>query len=225
MTNCPGKGVFLTFEGGDGTGKSTQADVLAEYLSSRGRKVCRVHEPGGTALGEKIRTLLLSHEQDDMVPLAELFLYEAARAQVVEKVIKPAIARGEAVICDRFTDSTVAYQGYGRELGAECVSQLNALATADCFPDRTILLVLDKDQARSRVVARSADGQGDRMESAGAAFNTRMLNGFVAIAAADPERVRRVDASGSIEDVHRRVLSQVADLLGEIDDDRPEGVL
>ena len=225
MTDCPTKGVFLTFEGGDGTGKSTQADLLAKRLASCGREVCRVHEPGGTALGEKIRALLLSHEQDDMVSLAELFLYEAARAQVMAQVIEPAYAQGKVIICDRFTDSTVAYQGFGRELGAERVGRLNALATADHRPDRTILLVLDEKQARSRVIARSADGRGDRMESAGAAFNARMLEGFDDIAAADPQRVRRVDASGSIEDVYGRVVSQVVDLLPELNGVRSEGVL
>lgn len=222
MTVSPTKGVFLTFEGGDGTGKSTQADLLAERLSSCGREVCRVHEPGGTSLGEKIRELLLSHEQDDMVPLAELLLYEAARAQVMEQVIEPAYAQGKVVICDRFTDSTVAYQGFGREIGAKCVEQLNALATAGHRPDRTVYLVLDEEQARARVIARSKDGRGDRMESAGAAFNERMLNGFDEIAAADPQRVRRVDASGSIEDVHRRIVSQIEDLLPELRDDGAE---
>lgn len=225
MTDCPTTGVFVTFEGGDGTGKSTQADLLAERLSSRGREVCRVHEPGGTPLGEKIRELLLGHEQDDMVPLAELLLYEAARAQVMKQVIEPAYVQNKVVICDRFTDSTVAYQGFGRELGAECVDGLNALVTAGRRPDRTILLVLDEEQARNRVIARSADGCGDRMESAGAAFNARMLSGFDEIAAADPQRVRRVDASGSIEDVYRRVLSQLEDLLPELGNDRPEGAL
>lgn len=225
MTDCPTKGVFLTFEGGDGTGKSTQADLLAERIASCGREVCRVHEPGGTPLGEKIRELLLSHEQDDMVPLAELFLYEAARAQVMAQVIEPAYAQGKVIICDRFTDSTVAYQGFGRELGAECVEQLNALATAGHRPDRTILLVLDEEQARFRVIARSKDGHGDRMESAGAAFNARMLKGFDDIATADPQRVRRVDASGSIDDVYARVVSQVVDVLPELNGGRPEGVL
>lgn len=141
------------------------------------------------------------------------------------QVIEPAYAQGKVIICDRFTDSTVAYQGFGRELGAERVGRLNALATAGHRPDRTILLVLDEKQARSRVIARSADGRGDRMESAGAAFNARMLEGFDDIAAADPQRVRRVDASGSIEDVYGRVVSQVVDLLPELNGVRSEGVL
>ena len=123
-------GIFLTLEGDDGVGKSTQADLLASWLEQQGRTVLRVHEPGGTRLGEKIRALLLDKEDDAMAPLAELLLFEAARAQVMDEVIEPALARGEVVVCDRFTDSTLAYQGYGRELGAGLVRSTNDLACA-----------------------------------------------------------------------------------------------
>lgn len=212
---APKRGLFLTFEGGDGTGKSTQASLLASRLEERGYSVCRVHEPGGTALGEKIRGLLLGREQDGMDPLAELLLYEAARAQVIADVIKPAIDAGQVVICDRFTDSTVAYQGYGRELGADLVERLNALVTDGCAPDRTIMLVLDAKLARERVLGRAEDGQPDRMESAGRLFNERMLDGFGKIADSDPERIRKVDAKGDIETVYSRVLEQLADLFAD----------
>lgn len=208
-----GRGLFLTFEGGDGTGKSTQAGLLASRLESMGCDVCRVHEPGGTQLGEKIRGLLLGREQAGMTPLAELLLYEAARAQVITEIIKPALAAGKVVICDRFTDSTVAYQGYGRELGADLVEKLNDLTTDTCVPDRTIMFVLDPDLARSRVIERNSDGQPDRMESAGASFNERMLMGFEKIAQSNPRRVHIVDAQGSIEEVHGRVLDQLADVF------------
>lgn len=211
-------GIFLTLEGDDGVGKSTQADLLASWLEQRGCTVLRVHEPGGTRLGEKIRTLLLDREDDAMIPLAELLLFEAARAQVMDEVIEPALARGEVVVCDRFTDSTLAYQGYGRELGASLVRSTNDLACGGRYPDRTLLLVLDDDVARERVESRSADGTGDRMESAGDAFRMRLRAGFDEIAAAEPERVRIVDANGSVEQVHERIREGIADLLGGRDE-------
>lgn len=211
-------GIFLTLEGDDGVGKSTQADLLASWLEQRGYTVLRVHEPGGTRLGEKIRTLLLDREDDAMTPLAELLLFEAARAQVMNEVIEPALARGEVVVCDRFTDSTLAYQGYGRELGASLVRSTNDLACGGRYPDRTLLLVLDDDVARERVESRSADGTGDRMESAGDAFRMRLRAGFDEIAAAEPERVRIVDANGSVEQVHERIREGIADLLGGRDE-------
>lgn len=211
-------GIFLTLEGDDGVGKSTQADLLASWLEQRGYTVLRVHEPGGTRLGEKIRTLLLDREDDAMTPLAELLLFEAARAQVMDEVIEPALARGEVVVCDRFTDSTLAYQGYGRELGASLVRSTNDLACGGRYPDRTLLLVLDDDVARERVESRSADGTGDRMESAGDAFRMRLRAGFDEIAAAEPERVRIVDANGSVEQVHERIREGIADLLGGRDE-------
>lgn len=211
-------GIFLTLEGDDGVGKSTQADLLASWLEQRGCTVLRVHEPGGTRLGEKIRTLLLDREDDAMTPLAELLLFEAARAQVMDEVIEPALARGEVVVCDRFTDSTLAYQGYGRELGASLVRSTNDLACGGRYPDRTLLLVLDDDVARERVESRSADGAGDRMESVGDAFRMRLRAGFDEIAAAEPERVRIVDANGSVEQVHERIREGIADLLGGRDE-------
>lgn len=211
-------GIFLTLEGDDGVGKSTQVDLLASWLEQRGCTVLRVHEPGGTRLGEKIRTLLLDREDDAMTPLAELLLFEAARAQVMDEVIEPALARGEVVVCDRFTDSTLAYQGYGRELGASLVRSTNDLACGGRYPDRTLLLVLDDNVARERVESRSADGAGDRMESAGDAFRMRLRAGFDEIAAAEPERVRIVDANGSVEQVHERIREGIADLLGGRDE-------
>lgn len=207
------QGVFITLEGDDGVGKSTQADLLARWLEEQGHAVTRVHEPGGTQLGEKIRTLLLSREQEGMTSMAELLLYEAARAQVMADVIEPALARGEYVICDRFTDSTLAYQGYGRELGGSLVSELNDLACNGCRPARTLLLVLDDDEARERIIIRANDEVEDRMESAGDAFRKRLREGFAAIAAQEPERVHEVDASGSIEQVHDRIREDLADLL------------
>lgn len=209
------RGVLITFEGGDGTGKSTQAKLLADHFEALGCTVLRVHEPGGTQLGESIRTLLLGREQENMTPLAELLLFEAARAQVMEESIEPALARGEIVICDRFTDSTLAYQGYGRELGADLVGSLNDLACGGRVPDRTVLLEVDRQLARARIIKRSADGKGDRMESAGVPFHERTRCGFREIAASEPERVRIVDANDTIDRVHQEVLVQISDM--EID--------
>lgn len=206
-------GIFLTLEGDDGVGKSTQADLLASWLEQQGRTVLRVHEPGGTRLGEKIRALLLDKEDDAMAPLAELLLFEAARAQVMDEVIEPALARGEVVVCDRFTDSTLAYQGYGRELGAGLVRSTNDLACGGRYPDRTLLLALDPDVARNRVEGRLTDGTGDRMESAGEVFRARLRSGFEAIAASEPGRVHVIDADGNVDEVHGRICSDLADLL------------
>ena len=153
-----------------------------------------------------------------MTPLAELLLFEAARAQVMGEVIEPALARGEIVVCDRFTDSTLAYQGYGRELGAELVRSTNDLACGGHYPTRTLLLVLDDDVARERVEGRSADGTGDRMESAGDAFRARLRAGFDDVAAAEPARVHVIDANGSVEQVHERICADIADLLGGCDE-------
>ncbi len=207
-------GIFLTLEGDDGVGKSTQADLLAKWLEDRGHTVLRVHEPGGTRLGEKIRALLLDKDDDAMVPLAELLLFEAARAQVMSEVIEPALAAGSIVVSDRFTDSTLAYQGYGRELGAELVRSTNDLACGGHYPDRTLLLSLDPDVARNRVESRANGGATDRMESAGDAFRMRLRAGFEEIAAAEPERVHVIDANGSVEQVHERICDDIADLLG-----------
>lgn len=206
------EGIFLTLEGDDGVGKSTQADLLAKWLEEQGHVVLRVHEPGGTRLGEKIRALLLDKDDDAMVPLAELLLFEAARAQVTSEVIEPALAAGSIVVCDRFTDSTLAYQGYGRELGAGLVRATNDLACGGRYPTRTLLLSLDPGIARGRVEDRSDDGTGDRMESAGDEFRMRLRVGFEEIAAAEPERVHVIDANGSVEQVHERILADLADL-------------
>lgn len=205
-------GTFITLEGDDGVGKSTQADLLAAWYESQDFEVLRVHEPGGTALGEKIRELLLSKEQEGMTPMAELLLYEAARAQVMSEVIMPALESGKVVICDRFCDSTLAYQGYGRELGANLVRTLNNLACGGCYPVRTLLLALDPAVAQERVRSRAQDGEGDRMESAGDAFHQRLRDGFACIAQDEPDRVHIIDADGSADDVHLRIRADLADL-------------
>ena len=212
-------GLFITLEGDDGVGKSTQAQMLASWFEAHGRTAIHVHEPGGTQLGEKIRSLLLSKEQEGMTAISELMLFEAARAQVMQEVIIPALERGDAVICDRFVDSTLAYQGFGRELGEARVRAINDFACGGIMPDRTLLLTLDADTAKERVLDRSADGTGDRMESAGDAFRARLRDGFAAIAGAEPSRVHVIDATGTPAEVHARILEDLSDLQNETDDD------
>lgn len=208
------RGAFLTIEGGDGAGKTTQADRLASRLEREGYAVCRVHEPGGTALGERIRSVLLDSASDEVGDLSELLLYEAARAQVVEEVIRPALARGEVVVCDRFDDSTTAYQGYGRGLDAKLVQRLNAVATGGLSPDRTVLLSIDPSAGMERAMARS--GAPDRMEGAGASFHERVHEGFRRIAEDEPERVKAVDASKGPDEVEAQVFAAVEDVLASV---------
>jgi dTMP kinase len=200
--------VFITFEGMDGAGKTTQIRMLQERLEAAGQCVLVTREPGGNAVAETIRAVLLD-PKNDMDPLTEAYLYAAARAEHVRAVIRPALARGETVLCDRYLDSSLAYQGYGRGLGEAAVREINARAAADCVPDRTYLLLLPETAAESRVRAR---GPRDRIESAGDAFLRRVEAGFRALAAREPARICAVDASGSPEEIARRIAEDVANL-------------
>jgi len=194
------RGVFVTFEGGEGVGKSTQSLLLADRLRDAGAVVLRTREPGGTPVGDRIRDLLLDPDVV-MDARTELFLYQASRAELTARVIAPALERGEAVICDRFYDSTTAYQSFGRGIGADAVRNLNLAATVGLRPDVTVLLALDLDEAMRRATTAGAD----RIEAESLDFHRRVIEGFEAIAAAEPERVVRVDASGSAAEVGERV--------------------
>lgn len=205
------RGCFITFEGGEGCGKSTQVALLERALAERGHNVLLVREPGGTPVGEKVRDILLSKGSAQLDPLAELMLYEAARAQIVAQVIRPALAAGAVVLCDRFYDSTVAYQGYGRGLDVEAIDRLNAMATGGLAPDVTLLLKLDPQVGLARAMgATGGDGTGDRIEAAGLAFHERVAAGFEAVAQVHPERVVVLDACAGIEALHEQVLACVA---------------
>ena len=208
-----GTGAFITLEGGDGAGKTTQAALLADALESRRLHVVRVHEPGGTDLGERVRSVLLDSSTGDIDSTAELMLYEAARAQLVTQVIRPALADGAVVVCDRFADSSVAYQGFGREIGAGAVCSVNALATGGLVPDRTVLLDIDPSVGMGRALGRS--GAADRMEAAGDEFHVRVCEGFRDMARDDPARWRVVDASQSEAEVAAAVFAAVEDVLGD----------
>jgi dTMP kinase len=199
-------GIFITLEGIDGGGKSTQAARLAEWLAREGRCVVLTREPGGTPVGERLRELVLSPD-NHIVPEAELFLYLADRAAHVAEVIRPALARGCVVVCERYTDSTVAYQGYGRGLDRDLLRRLNDMATGGLTPDLT--LVLDLPPGRARLDASRLD----RLELAGGAFVGRVAEGFRALARAEPERVKLVDGTPPIEAVQEQIAALVRELL------------
>jgi dTMP kinase len=204
------RGRFITFEGGEGCGKSTQVVRLAAALEERGLKVLLTREPGGTRLSELIRTLLKDEAEDPPVDRAELLLFLAARAQLVRNVIAPALEAGTWVVSDRFSDSTVAYQGYGRGLPVDFVRQANDFACEGLRPDLTFLLDLDPETAERRMRGREAatNTSADRIERAGSGFHARLRRGFLELAAADAPRFSVVDASKSPDEVAGVVLGE-----------------
>ena len=203
----PGK--FITFEGGEACGKSTQIRRFADALRAEGREVLLTREPGGTRLSELVRGLLKDEREDPPVDRAELLLFLAARAQLVKNVIRPALANGVWVVSDRFCDSTFAYQGYGRGMPLDAIRLMNAFATEDLKPDLTFLLDVPPETARARRAGREAATAtaADRIEAAGDAFHARLRTGFLEMAAAEPDRIRVVDASGDVDDVARKILN------------------
>ena len=214
------KGLFITFEGTEGSGKSTQIPILADRLRSLGRHVRVLREPGGTPIGEEIRhTLKHSKANDAMTPEAELLLMNASRAQLVREVIRPALAAGEIVLSDRFYDSTTAYQGYGRQLDLNMVRSIIDAAVGYTRPDLTLLFLLPYDVAEQRRLARQPslpmELQRDRIEEAGKSFFERAAKGYEAIADAEPKRVRTVDATGRVPKISERIWKLVEPLLGK----------
>lgn len=203
------RGIFITFEGGEGCGKSSHIKSLAEYFESVGRQCLLTREPGGTKLSEKIRDLLLhAKEGKEMLPKTEILLFAAARAQHVEQLIKPALAEGKVVICDRFYDSTTAYQGVARRLGSETVKWLNAYAAEGATPDLTILLDIPAQEGIARAKSRDGD-ESDRMGSQKAEFYEAVRGAFLRIAMEEPDRVKVVDSSGSKENTFAKILETV----------------
>lgn len=205
-------GRFITLEGGDGAGKTTQAELLTAWLEAQGRTVLRTREPGGTELGQRIREMVL-HERGHVAPRAEALLYAADRAHHVETVVRPALARGEVVLQDRYIDSSVAYQGVARGLGAERIRSVSDWAADGLLPDLTVLLDLDVTVGRSRVAAARGD-VFDRLESEAAAFHETVRQAFLDAAAAEPERFLVVDAGQPADAVQRAVRSAVGALVG-----------
>lgn len=200
------KGLFITFEGGDGCGKTTQIKLLDEYLRSRGIKTLLTREPGSKGLGVKLREILLNYD-GEVSPVCESFLFLADRAQHVDCIIRPALQSGVVILCDRHTDSTVAYQGYGRGLDIEEIKSLNDIATGGLKPDLTILLDIDVQTSMERV-----GKEKDRMEASGVEFFERVRQGFLEIARQEPQRVKVISSSDTIENIHSKIVNLVENL-------------
>lgn len=201
--------MFITFEGIDGCGKSTHLRLLAEYIEKQGKKVVKLREPGGTDLSEDIRKLLL-YGKKDINPISELLLFEAARANLVEKVIKPALAEGSFVLCDRFYDSTVAYQGYGRGLNLDDINLCNRIATQSLKPHLTFYLEIPLDHVNKRIQRKNLD----RMEREGEEFFEKVIFGFQQIAELEPERFIKINSLGSIEHTRKKILKYFNERIG-----------
>ena len=213
------KGVLISFEGSEGCGKSTQIDLLTRRLRALSYRVRNLREPGGTPIGEEIRhTVKHSKSNSAMTPEAELLLMNASRAQLVREVLRPALAAGEVVICDRFYDSTTAYQGYGRQLDLKMVQSVIDIAVGETRPDITLLLTVSPEIAEMRRAMRQSTlpFMRDRIEEADRKFFERVEQGFAAIAAAEPNRFRIVEASGSIEGVSERIYDLIRPVLPKI---------
>ncbi len=210
------KGLFITFEGTEGCGKSTQVELLARQLRALGHHVRILREPGGTSIGEEIRhTLKHSKSNAAMTSEAELLLMNASRAQLVREIIRPALAAGEIVVCDRFYDSTTAYQGYGRQLDLKMVQNIVDVAVGETKPDLTLLLTVSPEVSAQRRATRQSTLPfiRDRIEEANADFFARVAKGYEAIAAAEPSRIRVVDATGSLDNVCIKIWQLVQPLL------------
>jgi dTMP kinase len=204
------RGKFITLEGGEGVGKSTQVKALAAALRARGLEVIETREPGGSEGAERIRGLLLSGSDDRWSPGAEALLFAAARTDHMDKVIRPALQAGKWVLSDRFVDSSLAYQGGAGALGIEAVRAINAFGIGECFPDRTLVLTLNEGGERAR--ARDVDGS-DRIGGRSDDYHRKVTAAFHIIAAEEPERVKLVDASGTADEVSQRLLAAIQDLL------------
>ena len=202
------RGFFITFEGGDGSRKSTQISILKESLIEKGYDVILTREPGGTDISEKIRELILDPENGEMEDITEAYLYAAARAQLVRQLIKPALEEGKVVICDRFVDSSIAYQGFGRGLG-DAVGVINTYAVDDCMPDLTILLKLDPERGSSRIAGR----EHDRIEQASDDFHRKVYEGYLKLEEKYPDRILGVDASGTIQEIADEISRRVDEIM------------
>ncbi|MFB6226855.1 MAG: dTMP kinase [bacterium] len=207
--------VFITFEGPEGSGKTTQAELLKDNLTSQGHSVLLTREPGGTSLGEKIRTLLLDPDHGEMDALTELFLYEAARSQHVIERIQPALEEGTIVISDRFADASLVYQGMARELGKPTVEELNQLATRGLTPDLTFIMDVPFDDGldTARQKSEAQWGEGDRIEQESGEFHRRVRNAYRELADSDPDQYLVLSKSKSIDTIQESVLNRVKEFF------------
>ncbi len=206
------KGIFISVEGGDGSGKSTQLANIKDYLEARGVDALFIREPGGTSIGEKIRAILLDPANPEMCAMTEAMLYAASRAQIVSEVIKPALSEGKVVVCDRFVDSSIAYQAYGRQMG-NAIWDINKYAVDGSMPDYTFFLDINPHSASSRIDSR---GEGkDRMELQEDSFRMRVYNGYLALMddEANRDRIIRIDACKDIESVKSEIIEKLDVIL------------
>jgi dTMP kinase len=203
-------GLFITVEGSDGAGKTTQIEKLKDYLSSKGYDIILCREPGGTAISESIRSIILNKEFMEMSYMTELLLYASARSQLVDQVIKPALKENKIVICDRFVDSSAVYQGIARGLGVELVYEVNQYAIGETFPDVTILLDIS---GQTGIKRKKNQGELDRMELEAAEFHEKVSNGYRALADRYSDRIKKIDATQSIKEIHDQILEIVEKVL------------
>jgi len=206
--------LFITFEGPEGSGKTTQIDKLKSYLKSKGFSVVKTREPGGSYIAEKIRRILLSNKNINLSPKAELLLYLASRAQHIQDIIKPALKRGAIVLCDRFSDSTMAYQGYGRGISKSLINKINKFVTNGVKPDLTIYLDIDIKSGLKR--AKALKGKKDRLEKESIVFHNIVRRGFLKIAKAEPQRVKIIKGTKSIDKIHREIKEYIDKLLEKV---------
>jgi dTMP kinase len=207
--------VFITFEGPDGSGKSTQIELLADFLRGQGYPVLCAREPGGTSIGDQIRQVLHDVANTEMAARAEILLYSASRAQLVEQVILPQLAKGGVVLCDRYADSTYAYQGYGHQLDLDMVRLITRFATQGLKPDLTIYLDVDVAEGLRRKLAANASGQGEfnRMDRLAVEFHQRVRAGYLEMAQQEPERWLTINASAPVEEIHNVICARLEKLL------------
>ena len=201
------KGIFITLEGPDGSGKSTQVENIKEFFTKAGRDVVVSREPGGTPISEKLRGIVLDEDHSEMDDVTEMFIYAAARAQHVAEKIKPALESGAVVVCDRFLDSSIAYQGYGRGLGDQ-VEEVNRYATSGLEPNVTFFMDLDPEIGRSRI----GKDVRDRLEQQKMDFHYRVYEGYKALAAKYPERIMRIDAAKTIDEIKAEIETKLSSL-------------
>ncbi len=212
------KGKFITIEGPEGCGKTTQSDILVRHLRERGHEVILTREPGGTRIGEVIRSLVLDAKYGEMAPLAELLLMAASRAQHVLEKIRPAIEQGKMVICSRFSDATIAYQGWGRGFDVDLLKKINKIATGGLTPDLTLVIDIDVATGLRRAFgvekAEAKTGEGDRLESEDIGFHERVRKGYLDLAQREPKRVKVIDGGGTIDEVSAGITRAVDAVVG-----------
>ena len=202
------RGLFITLEGGDGAGKSTQIRNIEKYFTDKGLTVTHTREPGGPPISEKLRAILLDPANSEMQAVTEMLIYAAARAQNTREIVEPALERGDIVICDRYVDSSIAYQAYGRELG-DMVAEVNHYATGGVRPDLTVWLDIDPETGKARA---THDKDPDRLEQESIDFHARVREGYASIAKAEPERFKRVDATGTVDEIKDEIYCFLEEL-------------